>query len=100
MAANALIPRHAVRLVTTLARRGEAPFTRAERILPRDVASHAKVALAFGQDGPTWPGDYVLRMELGQMGDAPLASCGVAPVEVPVRVVASVEPVAATKLED
>jgi hypothetical protein len=80
------LPRHLVRLVAVLHPAGEPPGPAQEVPLPQDVPPHAEVTVSVQLTAPLRSGDYVLELGLLQVGDGPLARCGVAPLNVPVRV--------------
>jgi hypothetical protein len=87
---DGLVPRHLVRLVACL-KDPEAPGPCAAEPVPLpDVppqgAVRARVSVAAAA-----PGDFVLEVFLFQVGDGPLARCGLPPLRRPVRVAAAAD---------
>jgi hypothetical protein len=80
-------PRHLVRLLARVDDDGSPVPT----WLPRDVESGDSVLVRAKVNLPSAPGSYHLALELEQVGDGSLARCGVAPLRVPLRVVAATE---------
>jgi hypothetical protein len=80
------VPRHLVRLQVCLARPGDGPCSTRPIGLPADVPAGGAVSVAIDQLVPLIPGRYALRLSLVQIGDGPLARCGVAPLDVPIEV--------------
>lgn len=97
--AQAMYPRHLVMLhaevravEATPARATDGPradlaprHERARLIL--DVPAHGKMPAQIVVPLPPVVGDYVVRLELVQVEDGPLARCGFATIEAPIRVV-------------
>lgn len=54
--------------------------------LPADVRPGGLVRVTLDLRIPLIPGPYVVSAGLAQVGDGPLARCGVAPLHVPVEV--------------
>jgi hypothetical protein len=80
------LPRHLVRLDAALQPAGGPPRPALEVPLPQDVPPGGQVTVSVELKAPMRAGDYVLELGLVQVGDGPLARCGVAPLNVPVRV--------------
>lgn len=81
-----LLPRHVVRASVCLADR-DAPFCTGPQLpLPGDVPAHGALSV------PLWartPGvDRPLRLDVAliQVGDGPLAECGLAPLSIPIEI--------------
>ncbi|HEY8514596.1 MAG TPA: hypothetical protein VIS07_03675 [Candidatus Binatia bacterium] len=92
--AGGLHPYRQVRLracVGLPAGRGVSPCPEHEILLVEDVPAHGTVELEWAVVAPRVPADYVLWADLLQVTVGSLADCGVAPVEVPLRVVAAPE---------
>ena len=81
-----LVPRHLVRLTASLARPDGTRPPAQEFALPADVPPHGTVPVAVVLRSEPVSRDYVLELELVQVGDGPLARCGTPPLSVPVRV--------------
>jgi hypothetical protein len=80
------VPRHLVRLKACV--RGEGSPCIADAVpLPADVPPGGTLSVGVAPKSPLWGGAYELELSLLQVGDGPLARCGVAPLRVPVRVV-------------
>jgi hypothetical protein len=82
----AVFPRHLVRLQVDTWRADHTGQQRQDQWLSRDVAPGSTVLIATKLVAPMAPGPYTLRFSLEQVGDGPLARCGVDPVEVAVTV--------------
>jgi hypothetical protein len=81
-----LVPRHLVRLTACMMDAAGPPCSGAPTPLPADVPPRGELTVPVTLKSGL-PGDRMLRIELLQTGDPPLAQCGVAPLTVPVRVV-------------
>jgi hypothetical protein len=82
----AVFPRHLVRLQVDIWRSDHTGPPPRQQWLPRDVAPGATVVVPTQLVAPMAPGPYTLRFSLEQVGDGPLARCGVDPVEVALTV--------------
>jgi hypothetical protein len=82
----ALFPHHTVRMKVTLTNPDGAALPPAMIALPSDLAPGTARRVMALVKAPAVAGDYRLAIELVQVQGDPLSTCGVPPLEVPVRV--------------
>jgi hypothetical protein len=83
---SAFYPRHTVRLAAGVVNTSGSIVRVAEEMLPRDVGPGESISVVLPVKTPRKSGRYSLEVTLLQVGDGPLARCGVAPLSAPVRV--------------
>ncbi|MBM4270015.1 MAG: hypothetical protein FJ144_26000 [Deltaproteobacteria bacterium] len=83
--AAGIVPERLLRLRTCF-RSKRRLHCRAPVRLPADVPAGQSIRVAWNAFSPPQPGKYTLVVELFQVGGRPLAECGLAPLELPVRV--------------
>ncbi|HYC24291.1 MAG TPA: hypothetical protein VEI94_16395 [Candidatus Bathyarchaeia archaeon] len=83
----AFSPRHLVRVSARFVSAKGRELPAQQTALPGDVPAGGTLQAPLIFIAPAWPGSYRLELSLVQTEDGPLARCGVAPIEVPVRIV-------------
>jgi hypothetical protein len=78
-----MVPRHLVRLHACVTR-ADLPCASLPIALLADVLPGKPVTASFEIPTPMLAGSYVLELSLIQVGDPPLADCGVAALRLPV----------------